>query len=137
MSVEFDVERDYYSILGTDEKATLEELKMARKSLVLQYHPDVNSSADAAIRFRAIQDAYEILSDSVSRAKYDAGRNKFLTKTLTTEAAPIPGGFITQQQNFNMVRRNASSSWQAIASNRLKTPAWQKMPLAAKKVPAS
>jgi DnaJ-class molecular chaperone len=142
MSLDFDINVDYYAVLGIDEQATPDELKTARKSLVLQYHPDVSSSSDAtikesaAIRFRAIQNAYEILSDAATRAKYDSARNIILGKSLlAADDTEIARGFVTQQDNYNFqVKKMASSNWQEIAANRLKTTAWQKLPLASKKV---
>jgi curved DNA-binding protein CbpA len=120
-------------VLGLNDHATLDELKTARKTLVLQYHPDVSTSIDAATKFRAIQDAYEILSDAPTRAKYDAARNIILDKVAASVTSP-PIGFITQQLNYGTVRKAASSTWQSLAADRLKSTAWQKLPLVSKKV---
>ena len=63
--------RDYYEVLGVARNATEEEIKKAYRNLAKKYHPDVNKAADAAEKFKEVQLAYEILSDSTKRAQYD------------------------------------------------------------------
>lgn len=131
MSIEFDAANDYYAVLGVPDTATIDELKTARKTLVLQYHPDVNPSTDAAVKFRGVQDAFEVLSDSSTRGKYDNERNRILSKDISELSA----GYLIQQRNFNTtVKKAASSNWQMLAQDRVKTSAWQNLPLASKKV---
>ena len=63
--------RDYYDILGVSKRATDEQLKIAFRKKALKYHPDRNKSKDAEDKFKEINEAYQILSDSEKRAKYD------------------------------------------------------------------
>ena len=63
--------RDYYDILGVSKRATDEQLKTAFRKKALKYHPDRNKSKDAEEKFKEINEAYQILSDSEKRAKYD------------------------------------------------------------------
>ena len=63
--------RDYYDILGVSKRATDEQLKIAFRKKALEYHPDRNKSKDAEAKFKEINEAYQILSDSEKRAKYD------------------------------------------------------------------
>lgn len=63
--------RDYYEILGVRREASPEEIKKAFRRLARQYHPDVNKEADAESKFKEINEAYEVLSDSQKRTMYD------------------------------------------------------------------
>ncbi len=63
--------RDYYEVLGVPRDADENAIKGAYRKLALQYHPDVNKSEDAEERFKEINEAYEILSDTEKRAAYD------------------------------------------------------------------
>jgi molecular chaperone DnaJ len=65
-------ERDYYRIMGVSETATSEEIKKAFRRLAKQYHPDRNpNNAQAAERFKEINEANDVLSDPEKRRKYD------------------------------------------------------------------
>jgi molecular chaperone DnaJ len=63
--------RDYYEVLGVARNASEDELKRAFRKLARQYHPDVNKSPDAEVRFKEIGEAYEVLSDPQKRRVYD------------------------------------------------------------------
>lgn len=64
--------RDFYEVLGVGKGATDEEIKKAYRKLAKQNHPDLNPDDKVAeSRFKEISEAYEILSDSDKRAKYD------------------------------------------------------------------
>ena len=64
--------RDYYEILGIKKDATPEEIKKTYRKLALKYHPDRNSSdSNAENKFKEINEAYQVLSNSEKRARYD------------------------------------------------------------------
>jgi len=63
----------YYQVLCVFETASPVEIKSAYKRLAAQWHPDRCHEPDAADRFMAINDAYKILSDQITRKRYDAG----------------------------------------------------------------
>lgn len=63
--------RTYYELLGVSKTATETDIKQAYRKLAREYHPDVNSSADAEEVFKEINSAYATLSDSLKRADYD------------------------------------------------------------------
>jgi molecular chaperone DnaJ len=71
-------EKDFYKILGIDKKATADEIKKKYRSLARDLHPDKNQG-DAAReeKFKAVSEAYDILSDSKKRAEYDEARSMF------------------------------------------------------------
>lgn len=64
--------RDYYEVLEVGREATDAEIKKAYRKLAKQYHPDVNPGDKAAeTKFKEVNEAYEILSDSNKRSRYD------------------------------------------------------------------
>ncbi|WP_131781066.1 molecular chaperone DnaJ [Legionella gresilensis] len=65
-------QRDYYEVLGVNRNADDNEIKKAYRKLAMKYHPDRNpNDNDAEEKFKEIQNAYAILSDSQKRAMYD------------------------------------------------------------------
>lgn len=64
--------KDYYEVLGVEKGATDDEIKRAFRKLAVKYHPDRNQGdKEAEAKFKEINEAYQILSDSEKRAKYD------------------------------------------------------------------
>lgn len=64
--------RDYYEVLGVSKTSNSEDIKKAYKKLAKQYHPDLNpDSKTAEEKFKEVNEAYEVLSDENSRARYD------------------------------------------------------------------
>ena len=64
--------RDYYEVLGVDKNADESTLKKAYYKLAKKYHPDTNPGDKIAEeKFKEANEAYEVLSDSAKRAKYD------------------------------------------------------------------
>jgi len=63
--------KDYYEILGVSKEATDTDLKKAYRKLALQFHPDKNKAPGAAEAFKAIGNAFAILSDAEKRKQYD------------------------------------------------------------------
>ncbi|MBQ4575930.1 MAG: molecular chaperone DnaJ [Clostridia bacterium] len=64
--------RDYYEVLGLAKGAGDDEIKKAYRQLAKKYHPDMNpGDAEAEVKFKEINEAYAVLSDSEKRARYD------------------------------------------------------------------
>ena len=85
--------RDYYEVLGVSKDSDEKELKKAFRSLARKYHPRNPDDAAAEAKFKEIQEAYAVLSDSEKRRSYDRfGHN-------SPGGSPFgPGGF----QGFNI-----------------------------------
>ncbi len=64
--------RDYYEVLGVPKDASADDIKKAYRKLAVKYHPDRNpDDKDAEEKFKEAAEAYDVLSDSDKRAKYD------------------------------------------------------------------
>ena len=63
--------RDYYDILGVPKSASAADLKRAYRKLAMQWHPDRNKSSDAETKFKEINEAYQVLSDTKKKSAYD------------------------------------------------------------------
>ena len=70
--------QDHYATLGISPNATPDLIKTAYRKKAAQFHPDKNASLDAPTRFRAAQEAYEVLSDADRRKAYDDFRHRSL-----------------------------------------------------------
>ena len=64
--------KNYYDTLGVSKDASADEIKSAFRKLAKKHHPDLNpNNASAATKFKEINEAYEVLSDSQKKANYD------------------------------------------------------------------
>src|SRR5256885_6615028 len=64
--------RDYYELLGVARKANATDIRAAFRKLARKYHPDLNpGDKSAEEKFKQLQEAYDVLSDSKKRQMYD------------------------------------------------------------------
>lgn len=62
---------DFYELLGVSRNSSESEIKSAFRKKARELHPDINKAPDAKERFQEVSRAYEVLSDSQMRARYD------------------------------------------------------------------
>ena len=88
-------EKDYYQILGVTKNADSDAIKKQYRKLARQLHPD-KTKGDKKLedRFKAVSEAYDILSDDKKRREYDEAREAF-------KSGRIPSGFNSGGQGFN------------------------------------
>jgi len=93
--------QDYYELLGVPRKATAKDIRTAFRKLARKYHPDLNpGDKSAEEKFKQLQEAYDVLSDSKKRQMYD--QYGFYSDNLPPGgpgAAPGQGG--GQDVNFD------------------------------------
>lgn len=96
--------KDYYQILGVDKKATKKEIKQAYRKLALKYHPDRNpDDKRAEEKFKEINEAYQVLSDTQKRARYDQLGDSYFR---WQQGGGAPGGFNWDEWSSHPGRRS-------------------------------
>ena len=82
--------QDYYELLGVARKANAKEIRTAFRKLARKYHPDLNpGDKSAEEKFKQLQEAYDVLSDSKKRQMYD--QHGFYSDNYQG-SGPAPGG---------------------------------------------
>jgi len=77
--------KTYYDILNIPKNASEKEIKKAYRTLTKKYHPDICKDEGAEEKFKDINEAYSVLSDSQKRAQYDQmGHNVFTSASKTS-----------------------------------------------------
>lgn len=87
---------DHYTSLGLSSAATLLEVKKAFRQKASFLHPDRNPSPDAPERFREVQEAYTVLSDTDRRQAYDDNRRRSLLDSPIDTAQEIWSAYFNQ-----------------------------------------
>ena len=80
---------DLYAVLGLGSTASPDEIKKAFRQKASEFHPDKNSSELAPVKFRAVREAYDVLSNPTARADYDDNRRRNLLESPLDTARDI------------------------------------------------
>jgi len=97
--------KDYYKILGVDRKASSEEIKKAYRKLAMKYHPDRNpGDKTAEEKFKDINEANDVLSDSEKRSRYDQLGSSYSQWQRTGQ----PGGSFNWEDWFTQSPRGGT-----------------------------
>ncbi len=86
------VARDYYEVLGVSRSASTEELQEAYRKLARRHHPDINKDPAAEERFKEVNEAYHVLADPATRARYDRFGPDFRQVPEDVDAAAAGAG---------------------------------------------
>lgn len=81
--------KDHYAALGLSSAASLTDIKKAFRQQASLFHPDRNPDPQAPARFRAVQEAYDVLSDDTKRQAYDDNRRRNLLDSPIDTARDI------------------------------------------------
>jgi len=90
---------DHYTALGLASSASLADVKKAFRQKAALYHPDRNTAPEAPARFRAVQAAYEVLSDDARRLAYDDNRRRNLLDSPIDTAREIWQSYFSKLLN--------------------------------------
>ena len=85
---------DHYAVLGLAPDATLPAIRQAFRQKASAWHPDRNTTPEAPARFRAVQTAWEVLSDGGRRTDYDDNRRRSLLADPLETARGVFGDFL-------------------------------------------
>ncbi|NCN06888.1 MAG: DnaJ domain-containing protein [Candidatus Pacebacteria bacterium] len=87
--------RDYYEILGVNKSASAAEIKSAYRKMALKWHPDKNQDkkATAEEKFKEINEAYQVLSDTTKKQQYDQFGHAAFDPASGMGGNPFAGGF--------------------------------------------
>jgi len=97
--------KDFYKILGVSREADEKEIKRAYRKLARQHHPDINpNDATSEARFKEINEAYQVLSDSEKRALYDQFGDDY---------DKVPAGAAAYGPNFSGARGGNGGGYNA------------------------
>jgi DnaJ-class molecular chaperone len=104
-----DPTKEYYEILGLKENASAEEIRKAYRKLALHYHPDRNrGDATAEERFKAISEAYAVLTDAEKRKLYDLSRAT--GAGMRGDGQAEPWSYTTQEDILRDLLRNRDAA---------------------------
>lgn len=94
------MEKDYYQTLGVSKSASADEIKKSYRKLALKWHPDKNKASEAEEKFKEINQAYEVLSNSQKKQAYDQFGHDAFRQGAGAQGRRPPGFSYTTTGNF-------------------------------------
>lgn len=111
--------RDYYQILGLEKDCSVEDVRKAYRKLSLKVHPDKNKAPGAEDAFKAVSKAFQCLSDTESRKRYDlVGSDEPVTHHRRASTARAYNGFYEDDFDPDEIFRNFFFGGMAPATTR-------------------
>ena len=89
------INTDLYAVLGLNSTASQDDIKKAFRQKAAEFHPDRNTSELAPAKFRAVREAYDVLSDPAQRSTYDDNRRRNLLETPLETAQEIWANYLS------------------------------------------
>ena len=110
--------KDYYKILGVAEFDTAENIKKAYRKLARKWHPDIaGNTQEVMLKFKEINEAYEILSNQVKKVEYDKAR-KFYNYAHQTFEKKTSSDFVNNASNPQTEKKNFYFNWEEFWSKK-------------------
>lgn len=110
--------KDYYKILDIPESSTAEDIKSAYRHLARKWHPDIaGNTPDIIARFKEINEAYEILSDSLKKADYDKAR-RFYSYAKNSYSKEETKTDYKTSKNPNKTSKSFNFKWEDLFSHK-------------------
>src|SRR5580693_6353559 len=92
--------QDYYELLGVERKAGAKDIRAAFRKLARKYHPDLNpGDKSSEEKFKQLQEAYDVLSDSKKRQMYD--QYGFYSENIPAGGPGSGGGHEADSEGVN------------------------------------
>lgn len=101
------MEQDYYLILGVTRQASQVEIKQAFRRMAKRFHPDVSTETDAELKFKQVNEAYDVLGNEFKKAAYDRKLHYAKQQSRQYRQRPNNSRYADNRQSYN----NASPDW--------------------------
>ena len=112
--------KDYYKILGVAEFETAENIKIAYRKLARRCHPDIaGESAEALLRFKEINEAYEILSNKIKKEEYDRARRFYNYAKDNSKKTSDVNKKVSEPDN-DLNKKSFNFNWEKFFSSKIK-----------------
>lgn len=123
--------KDYYKILDIDDTSSAEEIKSAYRRLARKWHPDIAGNTPNIIaKFKEINEAYEILSNSVKKADYDTARKFYnYSSSKKSETKTSTGNSTNPNNDFqkpHQEKRKFSFNWEEFLAKKTRENNYKK-----------